>query len=56
LIEVQNGQVNAQSIAALGNDLRDVYIADFSVAQFSGVSSPGSVCCEPGQSSGTICL
>jgi len=55
LMVVQNSQLAAQNVSLASNGYRDLYVADFSVANVYGTSSLGNAFCEVGQSTGTAC-
>jgi len=55
LLVVQNSQLVAYDVSLANNGYRDLYVADFSLAQFYGTNSLGNVFCEVGQSTGSAC-
>ena len=51
----ENSQVALGNATVTGNPTVDLAVQDFSVANDFGTNTTGSIFCEPGQSSGTLC-
>lgn len=51
----QNSQATLGNATVLGNPVLDILVQDFGIGNSLGASVTGSISCEPGQSSGSLC-